>query len=527
MYIDNSQSEYEDFLRENREFWVANAMPDVRSRGHIFVDMCHDHPGYLLANLWCAKYIQRVQGGSLIGVASRWDKACPHYHIDRLRELAMSFLLDDFIDLDETFREDGETLDELGSLLRRHEGAELRKAILSLDTARDPDLGWILYDTWLRQERTASFETGNSEMLDCARTVLHVRRAVREAMAEAPVSAAVVGHYHYSPYSFIALEAARRSAPVYFQSLLTPCSLRRFASLDDVRRGRPSDFPTVYRDYFLPRIQPDHLAQMAQRYFSIQAGSRHFLKSAKRMQSVKSREDYLLEYELDPALPTVCFYAPALCAPTHCYGPFMFDDNGDWLQKSLAFAATVQRVNYLVKRHPQDETFDTQNLIGSLAQVYGGVKNIHFISAPIAAAQMAALCDLVVTVSGTPAYEMAAHGVRTVASGPSRYSGLAFADEPKTQQEYYGLLANVERRALDEQRRIAALQFAFLELAAGRSKSYFLPPLHRVSTAEFWEEGVRNLRAGWISEDPLYRNIQLMITRDMPMLFNADILETE
>ena len=345
-------------------------------------------------------------------------------------------------------------------------------------------------------------------------------------MDGAQIKAAVVGHYHYSPYSFIALEAARHQAPVYFQSLLTPYSLRRFTSLDDIRRGRASDFLTVYCDYFIPRIQSDHLAQMAQRYFSIQAGSRHFLKSTKGTQLAKSREDYLVEHDLDPALPTVCFYAPALCAPTHCYGPFMFDDNGDWLQKSLAFAVTVQRVNFLVKRHPQDETFDTQNFIGKLEQVYSGAKNIHFMSAPIAAAEMAILCDLVVTVSGTPAYEMAAHGVRTVASGASRFSGLSFADEPKTQKEYYELLANAEPRALDEQRRIAAQQFAFLELAAGRSKSHFLPPLHRVSTPEFWEEGTRNLRAGWISEDPLFRNIQFMISRNMPMLFNMDILWT-
>jgi hypothetical protein len=300
--------------------------------------------------------------------------------------------------------------------------------------------------------------------------------------------------------------------------------LRRFASLDDIRNGRAADVLNVYRDYFVPRIRPNHLTQVAERYLNIQAGSRQFLKSLGAPQPAKSRDSYLSEHGLDPTRPTVCFYAPALCAPTHCYGPFMFDDNGDWLEKSLAFAATVPHVNFLVKRHPQDETFDAQNFIGKLEQAYGSAKNIYFIDAPIAIGQMATLCDLIVTVSGTPAYEMAAHGVRTVAVGNSRYSGLSFADEPTTQREYYQRLANVERRPIDKQRRVSAQQFAFVELAAGRSKSHLLPPLHLVSTPEFWTEGVRNLNAGWISEDPLYRNIKFMIANNMPMLLNIDLL---
>ena len=59
------------------------------------MDLSHDNPSYLATNLWIAKYVQKIRGGRLVGLAHGWVRACPHYSFERVRELAHSFLADE------------------------------------------------------------------------------------------------------------------------------------------------------------------------------------------------------------------------------------------------------------------------------------------------------------------------------------------------------------------------------------------------------------------------------------------------
>jgi hypothetical protein len=214
---------------------------------------------------------------------------------------------------------------------------------------------------------------------------------------------------------------------------------------------------------------------------------------------------------------------PALCGAPHCFGPLPFDDLGDWLRKSLAIALELPGVNFLIKRHPQDSVFDTGNLVGELQNVYGEAPNINFLGDDTPSSTLANVCDVVVTVSGTAGYDMAVRGIPTIAAGPSRYSGLGFAEEAPDLQAYHALLRKTGTYKLSDEQRLRALTFAFFELASGRSVSLFLPQGRSAGTAALWEEAERNLRSRFIEEDPLYRNIRQMVADDLPFLLNGDV----
>src|ERR1700724_802600 len=157
MYTDDQEVQFFDFLKENTTFWREHTGFRGDPEGQIYVDLCHDNPAYLVTNLWIAKYLQKIRSGKVIGLASAWLKACPHYSFEKVKRLADSFLLDEVIDLDHPEVDDGGMTLSFARHIEGLKGADLRQAVVSFGEEKEPHLDWILYDTWLRQERRATF----------------------------------------------------------------------------------------------------------------------------------------------------------------------------------------------------------------------------------------------------------------------------------------------------------------------------------------------------------------------------------
>jgi hypothetical protein len=61
--------------------------------------------------------------------------------------------------------------------------------------------------------------------------------------------------------------------------------------------------------------------------FDIQRGARQFFQPVPNARSIHSRQDALRGFGLRPDAPVVGVMIPALIVPTHCFGPFIFQDN--------------------------------------------------------------------------------------------------------------------------------------------------------------------------------------------------------
>jgi len=523
MYLEHQAAAFDEFLAQNASFWTEHGGAAVSDRC-IYVDLAHDNPAYLLTNLWIAKYLQRQLGARLVGLTVSSIKNAPYFDFVSVRRLAESFLIDEVRTIDDEAFDDAALSAAFARTVEGLQGHALRQAVLSFAEDVDPDIGWLLYDSWIRQQVIGSFDEPSDELIECATRLLRARRGTRAIMAEQAIAASVVGHYHYSPYAWMAREAVASGAPAYFQSLLLPVSLRRFKNLDDFRRGRSGDFLQCYQEAVRSRISDEQLDVFSRRMFDVQGGVRQFFRAMTQAATVASREDALRQLGLEPANPTVCIYVPALCGPPHCFGPLAFDDNGDWLNASLCIATETPGVNFLVKAHPQDATYDVSGLVARCAATFGAHANIRFLDPDIPSNQVAAMCDLAVTVSGTPGYELAARGVPTMAAGPSRYSGLGFCIDATSLDTYRAWLSNPRRATIDETGMREALAFMFFEMSAARSQSIFLPAMRFIGTAEFWFEATRRLRGGLPEEDPLWRNLSHMVDTDLPFLLNVDVV---
>jgi hypothetical protein len=524
MYLGGERAPaFQAFLKANRAFWARERVgADGRP---LYVDIAHDNPAYLLTNLWLAKYLQRFLGGHLVGVAHRPRDIPTHSDLAAARQLASSFGIDSVIDLDAASDVHRSKAEGDGATLRRaleaDDGTSLGNRLIRFGLDDDPDCGSLLYDSWLQRHQLGTLAEVPADFYAYAVEALALRRGVRDLFRDGPGVACLLGHHQYTPYGFIARETVRQGGTYYFQSLLTPHCLRRFRNGDEIRAGRSTDLLDV-----LSRPASDEaLDRFASRMFEVQATTRQFFRPMQQNGIQGTRADTLPCLGLDPSHPVACFYAPALCGPSHSFGPNWFDDNGDWLRRSLRIAVRHPEVGFIVKRHPQDSVYDRLKVIDRLRDEFGHHGNIGFLEAEFSGEQMAALCDLVVTVSGTPGYELAIRGVPTVATGPSRYSGLGFALEPSTEDEYEAVLAKAGSWSLTDAQRRAALSFAFFELVGGRARSIFVPPALESGSAGFWTTATANVRSGWVEEDPVYRSVKRMIELDLPFTPNTAFVQ--
>src|SRR5581483_1791297 len=130
MNIQGHEPKFRSFLAQNALFWRENTGYPRDEDSRLYVDLAHDNPAYLLTNLWVAKYLQRLRGGRLIGLAHGWMKPCPAYRFELVRELAHSFLVEEVIDLDSGPDEASDLTQRFAAAVGDLRGGSLRKAIL-------------------------------------------------------------------------------------------------------------------------------------------------------------------------------------------------------------------------------------------------------------------------------------------------------------------------------------------------------------------------------------------------------------
>jgi hypothetical protein len=521
LHLQHDPENFERFLLPNSRFWRENSGYSSGS-GDILVDLAHEIPAYLFTNLVIAKYLQRLSGGRVVGVARSW-KAIPRYDIPLLRRFADSFYIDEIVDVDaaidpQTARKE---IDEFHACISNLSGPALRDALLNFQVDSDPDIGWLLYDTYLRGRRVPTVETVDTELLEYAAEVLASREALARCLANRRLKAAVVGHYHYSPYAFIALEALRAGARVYFQSPVLPFTIMEFSSCRELRAGRPATFLKIFRDT-LARTDRGRIESFARRVFDVQEGARQFFKSTRNNGTAQDRTAVLAELRLKPEQMTIGVFSPALCAAPHAFGSLVYHDFGQWLNATLEFARTRPEINFIVKPHPQDDVYDLSASIGKLEDLFRNCDNIRFLSRD--ASPHETCWDAIVTTNGTPGYEMVLRGVPAITTGRSRYSDLGIACEASDEDSYHRLISEARNLQATPESRWRATEFAWFDMVARRCRSILAPSFSQAEWPGFWSEAIRSVQSISVEEDPLYRNFRRMLDHGSPLLINADLV---
>lgn len=516
--MSQSSTHLDKFAEANANFWATQAYPKAEGKT-IFVDIMHDNQWYVRWNLQTAKYLQKIYGGRIVALQHHWETPTVSYDAELNAVLAASYGVDEIIDLDmrlETLKshltvEEQAMLDEFDVqllYLKGLEGGTLRQALQTMEGGGNPDFGWLAYDTYIRTKRISTIYKLDDEIIEAYRSYLLWLLLVRRLASNRNLFRCVLGHIEYAPYAFFAHEAIDAGGEAYFMWPLVPGTLRAFRDRASLRQNRDANYVDFFKKEIIDNIRPDHprVEEFWRGFREKFAATRSYQRDNQQDESALSREEFLAIYELQD-VRTVCLMSQALSDAVHSNGPMVFDDFGRWIWETFERCENRDDVNVLVKVHPRDRVYSRDQFIPDLIRRFDSAKNLRVLPRTVENSDIVANCDAIVTVHGTPGYELPLLGAESIIAGQSRYSGLGICNEPKTKEEYFDAITGVRPQPLSkEEARERALLFAFAEFTVFKSPCLFIrtDKVRMPANSPFWLEERQRVLTMNVEDDPYF-----------------------
>jgi len=339
--------------------------------------------------------------------------------------------------------------------------------------------GDIVYDTYLAQEKLATIRKIDVKILYIIYACIRRHENIRRMLSSDAFEAVLVSHQIGIRSGVMLRTALRYGYKGYLRAGHHQSTLQCFEKLDEVYdyEYKPfpedvdaviatlgSEFDRVYKSLFDKQVSGK----------GDKDGLFAFSKDNKYYQD---RHSFNRDYGLDPKKRNVFVMLHAFNDYPHSHFRWMiFKDYYDWFIETLRFASKNDKVNWIFKQHPSIRFYTTKDV--SFDSLFSdSPKNIVYISEndQIDTRSLVHCADLVITCLGSAGFELPAiAGISSVTAGDNFYTGLGFALEPKTKEQYFEILSNahnIERLTPEQQKRAQAAyiyiyQFSRVDMSA-------------------------------------------------------------
>ncbi|TSC59238.1 MAG: hypothetical protein Greene041619_74 [Candidatus Peregrinibacteria bacterium Greene0416_19] len=213
----------------------------------------------------------------------------------------------------------------------------------------------------------------------------------------------------------------------------------------------PSAWERIKRLPWTAETEESFIAELRRSYAEGTWFNRKFLLEGKKL---KNPDAVRSQLGLDPAKKTVVIFSHVLWDATFFYGTNLFEDYEKWLIETVKVACGNDRVNWVIKLHP-DYVWKMKQL-GITAQPRDVIAlDANFATLPphitvvapdtdISTYSFFAITDYCITVRGTIGIEAPCFGIPVLTAGTGRYSGLGFTNDSASSQEYLEKLRRIE-----------------------------------------------------------------------------------
>ena len=176
-----------------------------------------------------------------------------------------------------------------------------------------------------------------------------------------------------------------------------------------------------------------------------------------------------------------------------------FEDHLDWIRSTFIEIKKIKNINWLIKAHPLDPYeihHSTTSTEEEFKKIIGDMENIKIFPNNYSSGLLPKIASAITTGCGTPGIESPCFGIPCILSNESHYSGNGFTVEPKTREEYFQYLNNINNlKKLSNEETLRAKNFLYLEIMGGRSVIPLLPKydigqkfFSKGNSKKFWEE---------------------------------------
>lgn len=248
-------------------------------------------------------------------------------------------------------------------------------------------------------------------------------------------------------------------------------------SLSDETWERVRDMP------WTPELEQELTHELVSGYTQGKWFNRRYLKT----NTIKSAGEVTRQLGLHPDKKTAVVFSHVLWDATFFYGTNLFGDYEEWLVETVKAACQNERVNWVIKLHPDyvwklkkerggTKVRDEYAIEVKVGRLPSHVKLLHP-DTDISTFSLFDITDYCITVRGTIGIEMSCFGIPVITAGTGRYSGFGFTIDSNNREEYLYKILHIQD--------IPKLSYVQTELAKKHAYALFL--LRPLSFSSFEE----------------------------------------
>jgi len=308
--------------------------------------------------------------------------------------------------------------------------------------------GDIAYDAYLADQRAGTIRHIDFPLLKIFYACIRRHEETRALLHAGNFRAVLVSHGVDLRSGVMLRTAIRYGREGYLRAGHHQMTLQRFLKQDDVYHyaytPSPEDIETLLKK-FGKEIDAEFEKELN---FQIAGkGSTDGMYAFNpNLKFYDQRDKFCADYGLDPSKKNIFVMLHALNDYPHSHFKWMlFRDYYDWFEKTLEFAKLHPEVNWIFKQHPSIKFYPAKDVHFEELFV-GAPKNVIYISPEkqINTRSLVSCADCVLTCLGSAGIELPAMGgIPAVVAADNFYFGLGFAREPRTQAQYFEMLAQL------------------------------------------------------------------------------------
>ena len=207
----------------------------------------------------------------------------------------------------------------------------------------------------------------------------------------------------------------------------------------------------------------------------------------------------------------------------------LFRDRLTWLRETLFEIKNINRVNWLVKPHPNDETHKVvTDTISEYKKICSNYKHILPFPNDVSIASIPKFAHSVITLAGSASYEYPSFGIPIIQACESICSGRAFTMDPGSKKEYFDLLHNIEKlNKLNKDQIDQAKIYSFIYSELTRLKANLIAPFEGrpMNDKTFWSKMIKLLDNYKEEEDLLKQMMKLQEKNNDRHAINYNLLK--
>lgn len=384
------------------------------------------------------------------------------------------------------------------SSLYQYAKMKYKKNILSF-SIEGVKYGDIVYDSFLSKNKVGTIKTYDKRLYDLIFICTCRHKLVKKIILNENISAVLVAHRVGFSSGILYRTALKYGCRVFTSAGMDRNTIHVSNNISEmIEYGYKPTPEEIDEILSLSNNKFDELYNFVNRFHITGNGSGDAKYAfSEENQFFDDKGKFAKAYALDNDKKNIFVMLHAFTDYPHShFNSMIFKDYADWFLKTLEFAKTDEKVNWIFKQHPSDEFYPTSDIC--FKEIFKNApNNVLFFDRfnQLDTRSLIHISDAIVTCLGSAGFEIPAMGgVPSITAGESHYHGFDFSLNPKTEREYFDILRDLSsiKTLTIKQQRVAKAIYIFVHYLATVNNSA-IPVLsmaeHRSADidAVFWD----------------------------------------